>query len=424
MNATNLEPGYMQALRLFVFIRILFWCVLRAMLWLWALEMLVKLTAARIDYLLTMDLLLLGSLMWRQVRLQLGRYYLPVVLVAAWVPLLIGNYWWPTANPLLTPLVIFFFALLVFIAWQYTFRYVVYYVVALSLFQTWLMWPIELQTITIDLGWMLMYAAMLLIAGYMIVHLTTIQRTQRAALSEAYAQQAAANVKLQQYAATMEELTISRERNRLARELHDTLAHSLSAVTLQLEAVRSLWGVNPAGALQMLDRADESARTGLMEARRALQALRASPLQDLGLELALEAMAETAAERSGAHLSLHIQEGVSADLPVMVEQGIYRIAQEALENVVRHAQAERIVVYLKRDDANLTMIIEDDGKGMDLVQSLEDTGRTHFGIRGIQERATRLGGRLELDSVPEQGTRVCLTLPSDVIRRHYAEESE
>jgi signal transduction histidine kinase len=257
----------------------------------------------------------------------------------------------------------------------------------------------------------------MLLVGYVVVQLVSIQREQRAALAEAYEQQAAANARLQQYAVTIEELSISRERNRLARELHDTLAHSLSAVTVQLEAVRSLWQVNADSARDLLDQADETARTGLTEARRALQALRASPLQDLGLVLALQDLAETAAERTGASLELqvseHLPDRLAGHVPLEVEQGVYRVAQEALENVVRHAAARHIVVRLEQQAQNLVMCIEDDGVGADRDQLPPEENQVEgrLGIRGMQERAQLIGGQLKIVSQPEQGTMVTLTIP-------------
>ena len=228
------------------------------------------------------------------------------------------------------------------------------------------------------------------------------------ALARAYEEQAAANERLQQYAATVEDLTISRERNRLARELHDTLAHSLSAVTVQLEAVRSLWQVDPERGRSILDQADATARTGLTEARRALRDLRASPLQDLGLVLALRDLGETAAKRSGASLELHLPTQVVGHLPPVVEQGIYRIAQESLENVVRHAQASAIALTLELAEGALLLVIEDDGLGT----SPDDAkGEEGLGIRGMQERARLIGGQLRITAGMEGGTRVEMTVP-------------
>jgi signal transduction histidine kinase len=167
------------------------------------------------------------------------------------------------------------------------------------------------------------------------------QRRQRAALSEA-------NRELAQYAALTEQLAVTQERNRLARELHDTLAHSLSAAAVQIEAVQALWDGDGAAAKKMLDQALQITRNGLTEARGALHALRASPLQDLGLSLAVRHLAESIAARSGLRLDLHI--GAYLDnLSPEVEQCIYRVAQEALANVARHANAASAHVALVQE---------------------------------------------------------------------------
>ena len=215
------------------------------------------------------------------------------------------------------------------------------------------------------------------------------------------------------FAVALEELTISRERNRLARELHDTLAHSLSAVAVQLEAVRSLWAVDPDGARDMLDQADGTARTGLTEARRALQDLRATPLKDLGLGLALRELAETAAERAGASLQLQLSEQPPDGLSPFAEQGIYRIAQEALENVVRHSGAKALSVSLQHSDGQATLQIGDDGLGTDYADASphQAGGPRGLGIRGMRERAELIGGTLQITSEVGQGTRVMLTVP-------------
>jgi signal transduction histidine kinase len=254
---------------------------------------------------------------------------------------------------------------------------------------------------------------MMLIVGYTIGRLASIQREQRAALARAYEQQAAANKRLQRYAATLEELTISRERNRLARELHDTLAHSLSAVTVQLEAVRSLWQVDPHRAQEMLDEADVTVRRGLTESRRALQALRASPLAESGLIRALQDLAEAAAERCGATLEMHLPEEIVGRLPSIVEQGVYRIAQEALENVVRHSEARSIVVRLGQTNHRLELIVEDDGRGIgEKPLSGSDVERqSRLGIRGMEERANLIGANLAIVSANGSGTVVRLTVP-------------
>jgi signal transduction histidine kinase len=427
VKQTELEPGFLQAFRLFIVTRIVFWIVIGPILIVMqmaqvgdlstdqiiSLTLIERLTLPNITPVLVIELVLLILLILPQVPRLLGRWFVPLTLLWGLFPILIGFYWWPSENPLQNPFVIFFFVMLVLLAWQYPFRYVLAYVLGLTLYQFWLMLPLTNTPVSVDVSWLILQAAMMLLVGYVIVQLVSIQREQRTALARAYEQQAAANARLQRYAATLEELAISRERNRLARELHDTLAHSLSAVTVQLEAVRSLWDLDPDAARDLLKKADGTARRGLTEARRALRDLRASPLQEVGLALALRELAETAAERTGATLELHVPEQLGGGVPPAVEQGVYRIAQETLENVVRHAEPRLIVVRLARNAGNLAFTVEDDGRGIDAaaIQASQTGSQDQLGIQGIKERANLIGGQLQITSRSGQGTRVDLTVP-------------
>jgi signal transduction histidine kinase len=432
MEHREIEPGFLQAFRLFVVTRIVFWVVIGPIMvvvemaqgstlspeQITDMTLIDRLTLPNILPILAVEMALLVMLMVPQIGRRLGRWLVPVTLLVAMVPLIVGQYWWPAENPLQTPFVIFFFVMLVLIAWQYAFRYVFAYVLALSLYQARFSWMLTDWPLSVDVGWLVLQGAMMLIVGYIIVQLVSIHREQRAALAEAYEQQAAAHRRLQQYAATLEELTISRERNRLARELHDTLAHSLSAATVQMEAVRSLWAVDPARARRLLDEADVTIRQGLVEARRALQALRASPLQEVGLMPALRALAESASERSGARLELHLPERPADELPPLVEQSVYRIAQEALENVVRHASADSITLRLSYNPRRLLLVVEDDGRGIPgapgapVRQDRSEGGAAvMLGIRGMEERAGAIGGHLDIQSQEGRGTRLRLVVP-------------
>jgi signal transduction histidine kinase len=427
MKQPELEPGFLQAFRLFVITQIAFWVVIGPILVVVemstnasltldqaaSLTLIERLSLPNVAPLIVIEMALLALLVLPQVPRRLGKWFVPLTLLLGLVPMLVGFYWWPSENPLQTPFVIFFFVLLVLIAWQYSFRYVFAYVLGLTLYQVSLTSPPTAVPLSIGLGWLVLQGAMMLLVGYVIVQLVSIQREQRAALAQAYEQQAAVNVRLQHYAAALEELTISRERNRLARELHDTLAHSLSAVTVELEAVRSLWHRDPEAAHSMLDKADETARRGLTEARRALRALRASPLRDLGLVPALRELAEEAADRAGAVLDLCMPGEISGQLTPPVEQGVYRIAQETLDNVVRHAQARLIGIRLEQTADTLELTVEDDGLGIDAVaiQASEANGHDHLGIHGMKERASLIGGHLEIQSRTGQGTRVHLAVP-------------
>ncbi len=421
------EPGFVQAYRLFVGIRIMFWLVVGPVLVLIQLagnpnlspeqvanqRLIQQLAFPNIAPLLFLEVLLLGLLSWPEATHRLGRWFVPLTLVIGIVPLLVGYYWWPAENPLQSPFVMFFFVTVLLIAWEYPYRYVFAYVLGLTIYQALVSpWPTQVPW-TVPVGWLVLQGVMMLLVGYVTATLVSVQREQRSALAQAYKQQGEANEQLQQYATTLEELSISRERNRLARELHDTLAHSLSALTVQLEAVRVLWDTRPDRARHLLDQASETARTGLAEARRALQALRASPLQDLGLILAVRELAESATKRSGARLELSLPDRLDRCPSPIVEQGVYRIAQETLENVIRHAGARTIRVRLEQTGAEMTLIVADDGQGMDL-EALEASGvdaDDRFGIRGMKERAALIGGQLEISSQTGQGTSVRLTVP-------------
>jgi signal transduction histidine kinase len=238
------------------------------------------------------------------------------------------------------------------------------------------------------------------ILGVLEYRIMSSQRKQRAELVEA-------NEKLTHYALAIEQLTVSRERNRMARELHDTLAHTLSSVAVELEAVKTLIKRKPAEALKLVDQSLGITRNGLNETRKALQDLRAMPIDDLGLPIALKTQAESIAERGGIKLKIRIDKGMDK-VPPDAAYCIYRVAQEGLENVVRHSDASQAILRLVHSDGHLKLTIQDDGRGFD-PQSVDDSER--FGLRGMSERAEMLGGKLIVDSVPGKGTTIHLVLP-------------
>ena len=170
-----------------------------------------------------------------------------------------------------------------------------------------------------------------------------------------------ANHQLAQYAGNLEELTISRERNRMARELHDTLAHTLSGLSVQLETARAFWDVDEGTAKELLDQSLAATRSGLQETRRALQSLRATPLEDLGLVLALKGLAESAESRAGLTLDLDLPTQPLTLTPA-IEQAVYRIAQEAVNNVIKHATAKTLMLSLQTGNP-IELVVADDGVG-------------------------------------------------------------
>jgi signal transduction histidine kinase len=198
--------------------------------------------------------------------------------------------------------------------------------------------------------------------GTIVNLLMKTQRTQRQKLIEA-------NEKLSEHAQTLEQLAVSRERNRLARELHDTLAHTLSSQILTLEALRLSVDPDDKELTEPLDQLIQNTRNGLTDTRRALKDLRAGKLEDLGLATALKSLVADAAARANCSATCTISENLPP-LSTKAEQCMYRIAQEALENIVLHANAGNMELKLVHRKGNVILEISDDGQGFNYLQSI------------------------------------------------------
>lgn len=299
-------------------------------------------------------------------------------------------------------LLIFLLFPLVLTAWQYRMKHVLLLTVGTTLMTivvTGIRFGWDSLALTTTWPIAIGQALFLTLIGYIVVRLMNAQRAQRVKLTQA-------NAKLADYAVTIDQLATSRERNRLARELHDTLSHTLSALSVQLEAADSVWVEAPDQARELLIKSIANARSGLAETRRALQDLRASPLDDLGLGLALRNLAESAAKRTGVNLLLDVPKQVK-DLSAAQEQCAYRIAQEALENVIKHANGEELHVSLKPYTDGWQLSIHDNGQGFDPTIKSKNG---HYGLRGMMERAEMVDGELRVVSSPGQGTKIRLTL--------------
>jgi signal transduction histidine kinase len=302
---------------------------------------------------------------------------------------------WQIAPGLLIPLII--------IAWQYDGRGVLAFCIGTAGFDLSLslLIPLSNQQIILLVSSILLRTLSFAMVGYLVTWLFAVQREQRRALAEAYAEAV-------RHAATQERLAISHERNRMARELHDTLAHTLSASAVQLSAVSALIERQPQRAQQVLDQALASIRSGLTETRRSLHALRAAPLEDLGLAKALHTLAETTAQREGWQIDIRVPEQSKAYDPA-IEQAFYRIAQEALTNIARHAEATCVELALEDTPAGLVLIVTDNGRGYDAVAL---TDEHQLGIQGMYERAQLIGGTLSISSTPGNGTVIQLAMGS------------
>jgi len=199
------------------------------------------------------------------------------------------------------------------------------------------------------------------------------------------------------------------ERERLSRELHDMLAQSFTSVVTHLEAAEQALEERPAEARRHLDTARRTARDGLGDVRRSVQALRPDLLQDAGLQAALDGVVRRWSQDTGVPAELRTT-GRSCALRPDVETALLRTAQEALANVARHAQASRVVVSLSYLDDVVTLDVDDDGVGFDGMPRPRPDGG--FGLVGIGERIAAVGGELSIEAASGQGTTLAVSVPA------------
>lgn len=288
-------------------------------------------------------------------------------------------------------------------AWQYDFRVVFILFAGLGMLDgfalIWMNGGMSTE-ILMPLFAIFIRIVTLALVGLMITELMHTQREQRKDIMRA-------NLQLSQQALVQEQLATSRERNRLARELHDTLAHTLSGLTVQLEAMHTIHPSADDKVGELLTTALETSRNGLEETRRALKALRAEPLEEMGLSLSLQNLIKLFRSRSNIVIELEIPEQIN-HFSHDEEQAIYRITQEALENIYRHSQASHVWLSLQRQEGNWVYRIRDDGRGFDI----EDDENFHdqLGLQGMRERAEMVSADLTIDSIPARGTTIQLVM--------------
>jgi PAS domain S-box-containing protein len=203
-----------------------------------------------------------------------------------------------------------------------------------------------------------------------------------------------------------EEASILEERNRMAREIHDTLAQSFTGILVQIGAATQVLADDLEATQAHLEMIDELARIGLAEARRSVTALRPQLLEEGDLDSALHRLMTQMRAASDTALIYELK-GIAYPLPAEVENNLLRIGQEALTNAIKHADASEIRVELVYEATQCSLRIKDDGRGFG-VGSIPVTGG--FGLLGMSERAERLGARLTIHSQPDQGTEIVATV--------------
>jgi len=203
------------------------------------------------------------------------------------------------------------------------------------------------------------------------------------------------------------ELATLQERERLARDLHDSLGHALVALSVQLEAIQRLYKVDPERASAQVDELKTLTRASMDDLRRSLAGLRAPGLGERRLSEALQTLSVDTGQRAHLEITCHVAEGANQLSPTQAET-LWRVAQEALANIERHAAARTVQIRLDMESQTARLTVKDDGRGMP-PEAEKQPG--HYGLRGMRERVEGLGGELTFTSNGHGGTCVNVKLP-------------
>jgi NarL family two-component system sensor histidine kinase LiaS len=211
---------------------------------------------------------------------------------------------------------------------------------------------------------------------------------------------------LQNLLQSHQELASIEERNRLARELHDSVKQQVFATTMQLGAAQAQLPDEPEKAQRHLDEAEKLSRQSQEELAMIIQELRPAELQDDGLLKALRSYTSDWSRQSGISVELDLQDEIT--VTYRVEEVLFRVTQEALSNIARHSHARAVIIVLTESLGEATLSIRDDGVGFD-ISSGANKG---YGLHSMRERVEQLSGAFAIDSTPGSGTEVVIRIPS------------
>ncbi|NET34425.1 MAG: sensor histidine kinase [Cyanothece sp. SIO1E1] len=221
---------------------------------------------------------------------------------------------------------------------------------------------------------------------------------------ESRQQLSSANRRLRQYALLIEDQATLQERNRIAREIHDSVGHSLTAQSIQLENVAMLLPQDIEQATQHLQQARQLGKVALGDVRQSVAALRTHPLKGQSLKVALTKLIQEFNQTNSTEFETHID--LSTPLSPEVNMALYRVVQEALTNISKHSHATRVHLALQQSATKVQLLLDDNGQGFN--PSANSTG---FGLRGMRERVEALGGTFHLSSQPGQGCQIQVEIP-------------
>ncbi len=237
-------------------------------------------------------------------------------------------------------------------------------------------------------------------------------------LTQAHNELSDAHKRLADTAEQEQELAVLRERNRLAREMHDTLGHALVLVTVKLEVAQRLHERNPERSNAELAATQQIVRQSMNELRASIANLRSPTLEHEPVSRALSRFAREMAQRTGIHVTCDLQPDIEV-LPEQVEETLWKVGQEAITNIEKHAHASNIFLHMSKCGETVHIRLEDDGVGLphNCIQHKANgeiayvSPSGHYGLSGMTERIERIGGTLSLKPGTERGTVVEVVLP-------------
>jgi signal transduction histidine kinase len=246
------------------------------------------------------------------------------------------------------------------------------------------------------------------ILGYLLVFIVSffasLQFREKERVERANRELEQAYKRLLENAAKLRELSVEKERNRMAREIHDTLAHTLTAAVVQMEVCKKLIDVDAGRAKEEIGKAQEVTRAGLNDVKRTIKALRPEILENCSLLCAVRSLIKDMEET--AQISIEFRENLEdeLELPSAAEVSLFRVIQESITNAVRHGSAERIDIGMTKADNELSIDISDNGTGCAHIKE-------GYGIKGIVERVKGLGGTVSFSSAPGNGFQTHIIIP-------------
>ena len=213
-----------------------------------------------------------------------------------------------------------------------------------------------------------------------------------------------ANEQLKEFTQKVEELATVQERNRIARDIHDSLGHALTSLNIQMQTAVKLWEKEPLQAYSFLTQAQLLGKTAMQEVRKSISTLREDAKEERPLEAKIETLVDDYRKGTGLFISTNI---CRCDfVPKPIAKAIYHIIQESLTNIFKYADATEVHIQLRTTPKEFKLTVEDNGKGFDPKQN-----RSGFGLQGMQERVTIVSGELQLITSPGEGCRVEVNIP-------------